>query len=164
MVSVDTVSALAPHIAIDQAPAVPGTPPGINDPYNKPQIRKITVPQVEKFIADVTSMVDLRLFRRWRVRNVRFMQSVDKAAMDIIANGAGSYLVAAAFPTKSGINENTAYSAELWRRYKEALDALDKLLGDYLGAGGPDVEPDPAAGGIVFSSFPKSKFPDDMRF
>ena len=163
MVGVDTVSALAPHIAISDELVPPATP-GSLDPYNKTSIRKVTVPQVEKFIADVTSMVDLRLYRRWRVRSDRFMASVNTAAMDIIANGAGSYLVAAAFPTKAGVNDNTNYSAELWRRYTESLDALEKVIDEFLKDGGPEVEPDPAAGGLIYSSFPKTVFRDDMRF
>lgn len=162
MVSVETVSALAPHIAISTGTNPP--PPVGNDVYNQPQIRKVTAAQVDKFIDDITSMVDLRLFRRNRVKNEAFKASLDKAAMDIIANGAGSYLVAAAFPTKAGINDNTNYSAELWRRYTEALEALEKLLDKFLAGGGPDVEPDPAAGGRIFSSFPKTFFRDDMRF
>lgn len=161
MVSVDTVSALAPHIAITEELIPAGSS---SDPYNRQSIRKITVPEVEKFISDITSMVNLRLFRRWRVRNAQWLAAFDTAAMDIIANGAGSYLVAAAFPTKAGVNENTNYSAELWRRYTEALDDLEKLLGDFIKDGGDDVEEDAVISGRIFSSFPKTVFRDDMRF
>lgn len=161
-VSVDDVSSLAPHIAITNSDTPPALPP-VSDPYNASTIRKITSAQVEAMIHDVGSMVDVRLFKRHRVRNDAFMTAITEGMKDIITNGAGSYLVAAAFPVKAGVNENTSYSAELWRRYKEALEALEKALDKFI-KDGVDVEPIPGAAGRVAGFFPAPAFRDDMRW
>ncbi|AYD81508.1 hypothetical protein HYP71_gp014 [Arthrobacter phage KBurrousTX] len=159
-VSVDDVSALAPHIAIASTEAVP---PGTPDPFNQSTVRKVTNGQVAAFIQDISAMVDLRLHSRHRVTDAAFAAKVDTAAADIVTNGAGSYLVAAAFPIKAGVSENTNYSAELWRRYTEGLAALEKALADFIKAG-DGVTPTPGAAGRVSGYFPPILFRDDMRF
>lgn len=159
-VSVDDVSALAPHIVITNAEAPPtgGTP----DPYNATTVRKLTNQQVQKFINDVTAMVDMRLHERARITNDVFNAKIAAAAKDIVANGAGSYLVAAAFPMKAGPNENTSYAAELWNRYKYGLEELEKAIADFI-KDGEDVTPIARASSIA-AFFPPVRIRDDMRF
>ncbi|ALY09860.1 hypothetical protein SEA_JAYCOOKIE_14 [Arthrobacter phage JayCookie] len=159
-VSVDDVSALAPHIVITNAEAPPtgGTP----DPYNATTVRKLTNQQVQKFINDVTAMVDMRLHERARITDEVFTAKIAAAAKDIVTNGAGSYLVAAAFPMKAGPNENTSYGAELWNRYKYGLEELEKAIADFIKAGdGIVVVEKPSS---IAAFFPPVRIRDDMRF
>jgi hypothetical protein len=162
-VSVDDVSALAPHIVIANDPGPAPEPAPLGDPYNKSTIRKVTRSQVEAFIGDISAQVDLRLYRRTRIASDEFTARVVAAAQDVVTNGAGSYLVSAAFPVKAGVNESTSLSAELWRRYKDGLDALEATIDRFIKAG-VDVVPDPNAVGLIRGNFPAVLFPDDMRF
>lgn len=161
-VSVDDVSALAPHIVITETPDEPVVV-GPGDPYNKPSVRKVTRSQVEAFIEDIRAQVDLRLYRYDRVTDVAFKARVDALAKDVITNGAAWYLVAAAFPVKAGVNENTNYSAELKARFKEGLDSLVTALDGFIKAG-DGVIVAPVAAGRIQGFFHAPIFSDDMRF
>ena len=159
-VSVADVAALAPHIVIDNTEVPPST--GIPDPYNVATVRKLTETQVQKFINDVTAMVDMRLHERARIADEVFTAKIVAAGKDIITNGAGSYLVSAAFPVKAGPNENTSYAAELWNRYKYGLEELEKAIADFIKAGDglvPVVRPSG-----ISAYFPPVRIRDDMGF
>ncbi len=163
-VSVDDVSALAPHIVIANDPGPAPEPLPLGDPYNKSTVRKVTRSQVEAFIVDITAQVDLRLYRLDRVTDPSpFRLKVDAAAKDVITNGAGSYLVSAAFPVKAGTNENTNLSAELYRRYKDGLDALVATIEGFIKAG-VGLEPEATAAPSIRPLFHAPIFSDDMRF
>lgn len=162
-VSVDDVSALAPHIVIADDPAEPAVV-GPGDPYNKPTIRKVTRAQVEAFIADISAQVDLRLYRLGKIADTAFLERVKAMAQDVITNGAAWYLVAAAFPVKAGPNENTNYSAELKARFKEGLDALVATVDAFIKAGDGLVAPADAIAGGIRGFFHAPIFSDDMRF
>jgi hypothetical protein len=162
-VSVEDVSALAPHIVIANDPGPAPDPAPLGDPYNKTTIRKVTRSQVEAFIADITAAVDLRLHLRSRVLDQSYLARLDALAQDTITNGAAWYLVAAAFPVKAGTNENTNYSAELKARYKESLDALDASLVAFIKVG-VGVEPLSSVPASIRPNFHAPIFPDDMRF
>ncbi|QGZ17113.1 hypothetical protein HYQ19_gp014 [Arthrobacter phage DrYang] len=159
-VSVDDVSALAPHIVItnSEAPAPTGTP----DPYNSTTVRKLTTMQVQQFINDITAMVDMRLHERVRITDGVFIAKVAAAAKDIVTNGAASYLVSAAFPMKAGPNENTSYAAELWNRYKLGLEELEKALAAFI-KDGEGLAPSTKPSGIT-GFFPAVRIRDDMGF
>lgn len=164
-VSVEDVSALAPHIVIADDPGPAPDPAPLGDPYNKTTIRKVTRSQVEAFIADITAQVDFRLQVRDRVTNEAYAGRLDKMAQDVITNGAAWYLVAAAFPVKAGTNENTNYSAELKARFERGLDLLAEGLAAYIKAG-VGVAPLEAAAvpASIRPNFHAPIFSDDMRF
>ncbi|AIZ01699.1 putative structural protein [Arthrobacter phage vB_ArtM-ArV1] len=161
-VSVEEVSALAPHIVIteSEAPPVGGAP----DPFvNGAAVRKLTRMQVNGFINDITAMVDMRIHERARIADPVFSAKIAAAAKDVVRNGAGSYLVSAAFPIKAGPNENTSYAAELWNRYKLGLEELEKAIASFI-KDGVGLNPLPDAPSRITSFFPAVRVRDDMRF
>lgn len=136
-VTVDHVSALAPHIPIARnvsggtAPA----PPARDDVYKNSNTRIITENEVVEFIADVSSIVRGRLLRAARLpESSPFHAYLATAGAAVVKNGAGHYLVAAAFPINAAPNANTSYAEVLRLRFEEGLneleDALAKAIGD----------------------------------
>lgn len=115
-VTVQQVRELATHIGFD---------PALSDPDFGPTRKQITDPMVEHWIALVTDSVQARL-----TMLSRFQQQTDRwvvltgSARAAITNGAASYLVAAAYPSKAGTNDQTSYSAELWTRYQDELGTM----------------------------------------
>ena len=132
-VEVDEVSALAPHITIKANPAEPLT----DDPvFGATMPRAILVSQVENMIEDVASRVDIRTIRKVALTDPVIVQKIEKACHDLVVNGAAAYLVAAAFPAKAGLNDQSSLSAELWQRFTTGLDELAATI-EYLTA--PDT-------------------------
>lgn len=136
-VTVEEIGALTPHITIYAQ--------DINDPAGDLRFgasqRRILRSEVEQWITDVSAMVDMRLFRRTSLP-LDAQTRIAGAAKAIVVNGVGSYLVAAAMPNKAGINENSSYSAELWRRYQLGLEELVTTIDGWL-----DVPPPPEGSG-----------------
>lgn len=156
-VSVDQVKALAPHITItDTEPA-----PGGDVPFTGNKEKHVAQAQVEAWIIDVAARVSLRIHRRSKV-DTAMQATVNAAAHDLVLNGAGNYLVAAAFPAKAGLNDNTSYSAELWRRFTEGLDELEKAIADWI----IDNETSTPIGSTstIIGSFPEPIFGDDIAW
>jgi hypothetical protein len=157
-VSVAEVTALAPHIAVN---ADPEPEPVARPGFGKAPAGHVTPEQVDRWIGDVSARVSLRLHRRDRVDEA-MLAKVTAAAHDLVVNGAGSYLVAAAFPVKAGLNDNTSYSAELWRRFTDGLNELAKAIDDWI-EDNPGTGPGADAGTIV-GSFPEPRFADDVAW
>lgn len=67
--------------------------------------------------------------------------AITGSARTAVLNGAASYYVAAAYPTKAGTNDSSSYSAELWSRYTEEIAYLSTTL--------PDAFKDADAEGVV---------------
>lgn len=157
-VSVDQVKALAPHITITETNT--GTP-GTDVPFSGNQERRVSTAQVDSFIVDVAARVSLRIHRRSRITNEAMTATITAAAHDLVLNGAGAYMVSAAFPTKAGINDNTNYSAELWRRFTEGLDELAAVIDEWIS----DNETSGTGGvGNIVGSFPEPRFTDDIAW
>lgn len=118
-VTVQSVRDLASHVGFD---------PSLDDPDFGPTRKQITDPMIGYWIHLVTQSVASRV----AMLN-RFAQDTDRWAVIIgsartaVTNGAASYLVAAAFPAKAGTNEQSSYSAELWRRYEAETEILLSL-------------------------------------
>lgn len=125
-VTVQQVERLAPHITVYSVD-VPDTPDNV---YGKTQ-RRITHADVQGWIEEVGSTVDIRLIRRAGLSEDAQGRIAGLAKAATIV-GAGSYLVAAGMPNKAGINDNSSYSAELWKRYEamlgSAVEAIDAML------------------------------------
>jgi len=157
-VSVDQVTALAPHVTITQADPAPG---GEDTAWAGTAQAQVSATQVTSWIGDVAARVSLRIHRRTLVTDPVMTATIAAAAHDLVLNGAGSYLVAAAFPAKAGTNDNTNYSAELWRRFTEGLNELDTAVDEWLtdnpGGAGPDT-------GAIVGSFPEPRFADDIAW
>lgn len=147
-VTVQQVERLAPHITVYTGD-VPDTPDNV---YGKTQ-RRITHADVAGWIEEVGSTVDIRLIRRATL-TPSAQERIAGLAKAATAVGAGSYLVAAGMPNKAGVNENSSYSAELWKRYETMVDsavaAIDSLLDNPNDAGEENVH----LGGKVGASFP----------
>lgn len=151
-VTVEEIGALTPHITIyDQ---------DVNDPAGDLRFgasqRRILRTEVEQWIADVSAMVDMRLFRRVSLP-IETQARIASAAKAVVVNGVGSYLVAAAMPNKAGINENSSYSAELWRRYQLGLEELATTIDGWLDA---PVNPPGQARGEAAAAFPPVRIGD----
>ena len=130
-VTVAEVRELATHI-------VPNA--SIADPDFGPRRGQITDPMIANWIRLVADSVATRVAMLSRFRDSQTRWGViEGAARTAVVNGAASYLVAAAFPAKAGTNDQTSYSAELWRRYENELGLLVDL--------GPILDADDAAGG-----------------
>jgi hypothetical protein len=151
-VTVEEVSALAPHVTIGETPDTP-----VDDTFHIPADRKITVNEVEGFIRDVAGRVSLRLADLDRLTDDARVGVVAQAAHDAVLNGAGSYLVAAAFPAGQ-INNDGGYAAVLWARYESALEGAVTTLTGWVDA----IVPEPA--GTVSGFFPAPMFPDGVRY
>jgi hypothetical protein len=152
-VTVEEVSALAPHVTIGEAPETP-----VDDTFHIPADRKITVNEVERFIEDVAGRVSLRLSDLPKITDDARVAAVGQAAHDAVVNGAGSYLVAAAYPAGGQVNSDGGYAAVLWARYESALEGAVTALDAWVVA----IVPDTA--GKIFSAFPAVMFPDGVRY
>lgn len=152
-VSVEEVSALAPMVTIGQAT----TPDPVYD-RTGPKISRDTV---EGWITAVSARADLRLGDRSKLTDETRKSALTAAAHDAVVNGAASYLVAAAMPTRASINDPGSYDSILWSRFESALDSAAQSLDDWLDAG---VGGGAVGGGEIGGSFPETSFPDGMRF
>lgn len=152
-VSVQDVLALAPHVTVITSATQQPTP----DPeYGVGTQRYITTQQVLGWIVDVASRVAAhRLALGIDVPEVQ--GALDLLAADAVKNGSGAYLVDAAFPARSGINDQAAYGQVLWSRYQSALDSMTALA-DRLRPGGGDGPILPQGGAVGF--FPPVSIPD----
>lgn len=153
-VTVEEVSALAPHVTIGEAPVVP-----VDDTFYIPADRKISVNEVERFISDVAGRVSLRLADAGRITDTTRADAIGTAAHDATVNGAASYLVAAAFPVGQSPNSDGGYAAVLWARYETALEGAATTLTGWV-----DALPPAEASGAVGSFFPAVMFPDGARY
>lgn len=150
-VTVEEVSALAPHVTIGTDPAE------IPDPVFIDADRKITVTEVEGWISDVAGRVALRLANMGKVTDTAQVAALGQAAHDATVNGAASYLVAAAHPVGQ-LNDGSGYAALLWSRYETALDGAGTQLDAWLIEAKATVINKPS------SFFPEPLFPDGKRF
>lgn len=157
-VTVEEVSALAPHIGI----GAPDPTAPVDTVYGGRADRKITAAEVTQWIQDVSSRADVALSRRSRLRLDDNQLRLTNAVHDLVVNGAASYLVAAAFPVKAGLSENSSYSAELWNRFNTGLTALVGALDIWI-KDENDNESSPAMYGVG-GLFPSTKFPDTIRW
>lgn len=151
-VTVEEVSALAPHVPIGEAPA------SSDEVFGGRADRRITEDQVEQWITDVSARADVALARRSELTGPN-LDRVGAAVHDLVVNGAASYLVAAAFPAKAGMNDNTSYSAQLWDRFMSGLAAQAAVIEELIvvAPGGP--------GALGISGFfPEPRIPDSLRW
>lgn len=132
------------------------------DSVYDPAERAITRGDVEGWISAVSARVDLRLALRSKITDAARTSTLRAAAHDAVVNGAASYLVAAATPTRASVNDAGAYDAVLWARYESALEGAAAALESWLDGG---VSDDPSGISARMSgNFPPPLFPDAMRF
>jgi hypothetical protein len=152
-VTVEEVSALAPHITIGTDPAA------VPDLVFKKADKSISVAEVEAWISDVAGRVSLRLVDAGRIADEARSERIGKAAHDAVVNGAASYLVAAAHPVGQ-VNAGEGYAALLWSRYESALEGVGTALDGWIVELDGKVDTAGAAAGF----FPPALFPDGVRF
>ena len=153
-VTVEEVSALAPHVSIGTGPAAP-----VDLVFGKKADRIITTDEVQTFINEVAGRVSLRLTALARITEGIRAGAIAQAAHDAAVNGAASYLVAAAHPA-GAVNNDGGYAALLWSRYESALDLTGATLDGWI-LELPAVVPAPT--GKVSAFFPAPLFPDGGR-
>lgn len=153
-VTVEQVSALAPHVSIGTNPAAPA------DLVFRKADRSISVEEVEGWIRDVAGRVSLRLADHGRITDEARRDAIAQAAHDAVLNGAGSYLVAAAHPVGQA-NANEGYAALLWSRYESALEGAATALTGWIGELPVTVI---EASGTGSGFFPAAMFPDGVRY
>lgn len=152
-VTVEDVSALAPHVPIGEAPAN-------TDPvYGGRADRRITENEVEQWITDVSARADVALARRSQL-NEADQSRIAAAVKGLVANGAAAYLVAAAFPAKAGLNDNTSYSAQLEARFNLGLAEYAAMIESLIEV---TISPEVKLPGIS-GFFPPPRIPDDLRW
>ena len=154
-VTVEEVSALAPHITIGEDTAA------APDSVFRKADRSISTAEVQAWISDVAGRVSLRLADLGRITDETRLKVAGKAAHDAVVNGAGSYLVAAAHPIGQ-VNGNVDYAALLWSRYETALEGVSLVYDGWISALPEQVTP--AADGAGSGNFPAAMFPDGARF
>lgn len=151
-VTVAEVSALAPHVPI-------GPTPEPTDPvFGGRADRRITTDEVEQWIADVSARADAALIQRTKL-STEDQERITTAVHDLVVNGAASYLVAAAFPAKAGVNDNTSYSGLLWDRFVTGLAELSALVADLI-----EVVVTTEAVLPIRGYFPPTRFPDSLQW
>ena len=135
------------------------TPPS-NPVFQKaPQIaQRITRTQVETWIGRVAAWVSTRLYRRHRLRPARRAE-FEQAMATAVEVGAAAYLVDAAYPQRTGVQDQASYGQVLWNRYRQALADLEEALGDQL----RDPDDDNGAGSLAGGAdgFPPAIFTDE---
>lgn len=149
------VVSLAPHISVSAEPA------GSGDLVFGGSTQKVRTEDVQRWIDQVSSLVDVALSRRSLLDTAK-QATVESAAKTVIINGAAAYLVAAAFPMKAGVNDQTSYSAELEARYRDGLASLVAFLDTWLGPVDPTVVV--AAPLPILGQFPPPTFLDSQRW
>lgn len=152
-VTVEQVSALAPLVALDAATDT--------DPVYSDAVHTITRADVEGWIQAVSARVDLRLANRSKITDEPRTRVLTAAAHDAVANGAASYLVAAATPTRASLNDAGAYDAVLWARYESALEGAALVLDSWLDNLDPGTTGTTAR---MSGNFPPVTFPDGFRY
>lgn len=155
-VTVEEVSALAPHISIGEGPAAP-----VDAVFGRKADRTITTDEVEAWISDVAGRVSLRLADLGRITDENRLKRVGKAAHDATVNGAASYLVAAAHPIGQ-VNSSDGYAAVLWARYEAALEGVGTVYDLWIGDMPEQITE--AATGAATGYFPAPLFVDGVRF
>ena len=153
-VTVEEVSALAPHVTIGTNPAA------VPDLVFVKADRSISVAEVEGWISDVAGRVSLRLADAGRITDEARSGTIGKAAHDAVMNGAASYLVAAAHPIGQ-TNGNEGYAALLWSRYETALESVGSILDVWISELPAKVS---EVSGTGSGFFPAAMFPDGARF
>ncbi|ALF01221.1 hypothetical protein FDH47_gp10 [Arthrobacter phage Brent] len=161
-VTVDEVSALAPHIGLYS----PTTEEPVDDVFGETAAGKVSRADVERFITDVAGRVSVRLWQLARLRPDTEPRNVfAQACHDLTVTGAAHYLVAAAFPAQAGINDDTSLAGLLWKRFEDGLDDLAAQLAAIVEDGDDTVVlPRAAAKAVVTGTFPAPMFPDGLRW
>lgn len=135
------------------------------------EVRKGTVylndRQVQEWITDVANRLKTRLTAFHRIReDSRLYRRVAVAGHDLVANGAASYLYAAAAPEKAEQTDTTSYAEVLWRRFLTGLDELVEAFEDWVKENPDDLEPEPGMLSRLPGSgrFPAPFFRDRMQW
>jgi hypothetical protein len=154
-VTVEDVSALAPHVPIGEAPANVTADPV----YGGRADRRITADEVQQWITDVSARADVALARRSQL-SAEDQSRISAAVKGLVANGAAAYLVAAAFPAKAGLNDNTSYSAQLEARFNLGLAEYAAMIESLIEVA---VSPEARMPGIS-GFFPPTRIPDNLNW
>ena len=161
-VGLDDVSRLAPQVSVLDLDAQGGPPTA--DPEYGGRTRSITTEDVRRWIHEVAARVNARV-TVLGLESAGLGDALHVVAHDATANGAAAYLVDAAFPARSGVNDQASYGAVLWARYREAMDELQALADaiERRRAAGEDVGGAPAVVMQPGGEFPATAFPDGAR-
>lgn len=138
----------------------------VTDPNQSNLPTPITEDTVGRYITSVSSAVAAGI-GPWGTLTGGSLDAVKAAARTVVANGAASYLQAARYPSRAGVNDSS-YAGVLWQRYESGLAALKAEVARIIDAGtgtGPDPE-DPLVGsnGGPFGSFPLTYFADGAQW
>jgi len=142
-VRAEDVLARALHVTIAPAPATDPEPP-TGGVWNKERAvdAQVTMADVESFIETVGDDVHGRLVRRLYIKNEAALTAINGAAKALVITGAAATTISATFPTKSGTNDQSSYSAELWGQFNAGLDDLARLIDQAI-----DDQQNPDTGG-----------------
>lgn len=152
----DDVLALTSHVKVTTGAAAPATDTVFG---GGGLTRGFTIADVERWIAQVSAIVDLKTRRRASLTDQAHRLALSTAARSVVAVGAAAYLVDAAFPANSSVNDSGAYGAVLWGRYKDELDGLVAMV--------EEATPAPVivnTSGGIGGYFPPPAFPDVLRW
>lgn len=147
-VSVQAVVRLVPDVRLGQ-PAPNSTEP-------------ITIESVIKWIEAVSARAKMRLTHLSRISDRARVLLVNEALTSAVADGAASFLAAARFPARAGVNDSN-YAAVLWARYEAAIAEIVATVDGWLDEAGtvapviPDRERPSWA-------FPRPQFRDGVRW
>lgn len=155
-VEVEDVLALTSHIKVTEGAAAPA----VDTVFGGGGLTKgFTIADVQRWIDQVSAIVDLKTRRRTSLTDPAHLAAMNTAARSVVAVGAAAYLVDAAFPSNSSVNDGGSYGAVLWGRYKDELDGLVALVDEATPA--PVIVP--TTGGIG-GYFPPPAFPDTLQW
>ena len=166
-VTVDQVVALAAQADVRLAKNSSGdyeVQPPANDPdfgghQSAAITRRVRKSDVEQWVKDAATTVDIVLVKRRRLgTNIR--AEFETAFGPVTAVLAAAYLVDAAYPQRSGVNDQASYGHVLWTRYRSMIDDLKEALDDLIDSP-PDDDDDTTPRPRPRGRFPQPIFTDE---
>lgn len=122
--------------------------------------KRVKKTHVEQWIADATKTVDIVLVKRRRL-GASLRTEFETALPPVMAVLAAAYLVDAAYPQRSGVNDQASYGQVLWTRYRAMLEDLKEALDELIAHPPADDEDPGQVPGIAAGGFPTPIFGDD---
>ena len=125
----------------------------ITDPADSRMPTPITEATVAGWILDLSAQLAGAALRLNLVDPGPVLDDLHASARATVACGAASYLEAARYPTRAGLNDSS-YAGVLWARYQQGTAALVVQLDAAIMDAGPEIEH------VGPESGPFGRFPD----
>lgn len=130
----------------------------VTDANNSTLPTPITEDTVARWLVAVSDAVAAGI-GDWRGFTGDNLEAVKAAGRAVVANGAASYLEAARYPTRAGLDDST-YAGVLWTRYTQGVTALAESVAASVATGDTGGGADSVQSGPFGAGFPDPFFVD----